>query len=67
MSYASDQQYVDELQARIRELVAERDALRAALRKYGNHLGWVNVTAVDCEREPCICGYDAALRGEATT
>lgn len=55
------------LRARLAAAEAERDALRAALKKYGNHLGWVNVTAVDCEREPCICGYDAALRGEATT
>jgi hypothetical protein len=48
-------------------LLAERDALRAALREYGWHAATCPQYPTYTEParySPCDCGYDAAIAGE---
>lgn len=45
-------------------LVAERDALKATLKRYGRHESTcITFTSMDRDRK-CICGYSAAVEGK---
>ena len=57
--------HIDQLQARLDAAERERDALREALRRYGqcsySCASNVVLTSLPPKRQPCDCGYRAAL------